>query len=345
MTTLVQGPEVDQATSSAADVRTCRLTLLVPVYNSEKTIGRLVDVIVSTLSPSITLHEIILVNDGSADRSHEVVLEAIERHPGIIKYIRLFRNFGEHNAVMCGLNYVAGDVVVIIDDDFQNPPSEIIRLVEKLYEGYDVVYSYYEKKQHNWFRNFGSKINDVAASILLSKPRDLYLSSFKVIAAPLVKIIVQYKGPFPYIDGLILRSTNRIGTQLARHADREEGKSGYTLGKLLHLWLNMSTGFSVLPLRIATYLGFLLSIIAVLLAVFFTYVRLAGPLFLREAIPPGWASTIVVITFFVGMQFSILGIIGEYLGRLFLTVNGAPQFLIRDTYGMAGADENEANEH
>ncbi len=343
MSTVTHRPEVAQTGGEATGVKDCRLTVLVPVYNSEKTIGRLVDTVVSALSESITLHEIILVNDGSADRSHEVVMEAIKRHPGTIKYIRLFRNFGEHNAVMCGLSYVSGDAVVIIDDDFQNPPSEITRLLGKLYEGYDVVYSYYEKKQHHWFRNLGSKVNDVAASILLSKPRDLYLSSFKVIAAPLVKIIVQYKGPYPYIDGLIMRSTTRIGTQLVRHGAREEGKSGYTLRKLIRLWLNMFTGFSILPLRIATYLGFLLSILAILLALYFTYVRIAGPVFLKEAIPPGWASTIVIITLFAGVQFSMLGILGEYLGRLFLTINAMPQFLVRDTYGIPDTEDADTD--
>ena len=321
----------------------CRLSILIPVYNSEDTIGRLVDTIVEALSARITLHEIILVNDGSVDRSHETVLAAMKRHPSLIKYIRLFRNFGEHNTVMCGLNYVTGDAVAIIDDDFQNPPLEIIPLVEKLYDGFDVVYSYYEKKQHSRFRNFGSKVNNLAATILLSKPRDLYLSSFKVIAAPLVRVIVQYTGPYPYIDGLILRSTTRIGTQLVQHDAREQGKSGYTIAKLFHLWLNMFTGYSVLPLRIATYLGFLLSFISVLLAVFFIYVRIGGPVFLQDAIPPGWASTIVVITFFVGLQFSLLGMIGEYLGRLFLTINGTPQFLIRDSYGLEAGEEEEVH--
>jgi len=314
------------------NLKDCKLAILIPVYNGSATISKLIDTVIETLSQSANLHEIILVNDGSRDNSHEVILEAIEKYPNYITYIQLFRNFGEHNAVMCGLNQLTADVVVIIDDDFQNPPSEILPLVTKLLEGYDVVYSYYEKKQHSLFRNIGSKINDKVATILLAKPANLYLSSFKAISSPLVKIIVQYQGPFPYIDGLILRSTTRIGTQLVQHAKREEGRSGYTIGKLLSLWMNMFTGFSIIPLRIATYLGFLFSILSVLLAIFFTIVRIQGPFFINADIPPGWASTVVLITFFAGLQLSIFGIFGEYLGRLFLTINESPQYLVRDIY-------------
>lgn len=319
---------------TALDIDDHRISILIPVYNSQDTIGELIDVVVSTLQPIANLWEIVLVNDGSADDSHKAVLAAMERHSGLIKYIQLFRNFGEHNAVMCGLNYVTGDSVTIIDDDFQNPPTEILRLVKKLSTGYDVVYSYYEQKQHSWFRNIGSKFNNRVATMLLNKPSDLYLSSFKTIDSSLVKIIVQYQGPYPYIDGLILRSTQNIGRQLCNHDDRKAGKSGYTLIKLIRLWSNMFTGFSVTPLRITSYLGVLVSFIALLLTIYFVIVSAVGPIFSDHEIPAGWASTIVLITFMSGLQLIMLGMIGEYLGRLFLTINNAPQFLIRKTYGI-----------
>jgi polyisoprenyl-phosphate glycosyltransferase len=316
-----------------------RLSILVPVYRSEATIGDLVDTVVETLTPQANLWEIILVNDGSPDNSHAVILRAMERHPGLIRYVRLYRNFGEHNAVMCGLNYVTGDCVAIIDDDFQNPPGQIVALVKRLYEGdFDVVYSYYEKKQHSWFRNAGSRVNDIVATLLLKKPHNLYLSSFKVMAADLAHLIVQYRGPFPYIDGLILRTTTRIGTQIVQHEARKEGKSSYTLAKLISLWLNMSTGFSVTPLRVAALLGLTISFVALLMVIAFTAEALTS-----NNLPPGWASTIVSITFFAGLQLSVLGMMGEYLGRLFLTVNGAPQFLIRDTHGIE--QESVQQEH
>lgn len=310
-----------------------KLAVLIPVYNSEDTIGELIDVLVETFEshPTITLWELILVNDCSQDNSHQVILAAMERHPGLIKYLHLYRNFGEHNAVMCGLNHLTADCVAIIDDDFQNPPSEISLLVDCLQAGdHDVVYSYYEEKRHSWFRNLGSWGNDRVATILLRKPPDLYLSSFKVIRADLVRIITQYTGPYPYIDGLILRSTKRIGRQLCKHADRKVGKSSYTLRKLIRLWLNMSTGFSVTPLRIAAYLGFFVSAVAVLMAIAFSLEYLLPDRYT----PPGWASTIVTITFLAGLQLSVLGVIGEYLGRLFLTISGSPQYIVREIYGI-----------
>jgi len=320
-----------------------KLSVLVPVYKSEATIGDLVDTVVEKLSPHINLWEIILVNDGSPDNSHACILEVMERHPGLIKYVRLYRNFGEHNADMAGLNHLTGDCVAIIDDDFQNPPTEILALVRKMIEGdYDVVYSYYARKKHSWFRNFGSMVNDRVASVLLKKPRKLYLSSFKVIRADLVRFICQYRGPYPYIDGLILRSTNRIGTQLVQHETRKEGKSGYTLAKLINLWLNMSTGFSVTPLRVVALIGFALSGLAMLMAAAFI-LEGASAHYLQQFLPPGWASTITTITLFAGLQMSVLGIMGEYLGRLFLTINGEPQFLIRETYGVEDSErEREA---
>jgi len=322
------------ATINNQTVEINKLSILIPVYNSEKTIGRLVDTIVAQLQTQFNALEIVLVNDGSIDNSHFCALQVVKRYPGMVKYIQLARNFGEHNAVMGGLNYVTGDCVAIIDDDFQNPPLEILNLVEKLRKGYDVVYSYYEKKHHSWFRNLGSAFNDWVATKLLAKPKGLYLSSFKVINAFLVRIVIQYNGPFPYIDGIILRSTTNIGRQLCRHEDREQGRSNYTLGKLIHLWSNMSTGYSITPLRIVSLIGLLISVLAIVLFIFFVTVRLSGSIFIQQDIPPGWASTITLITFFSGLQISVLGVIGEYLGRLFLTINRLPQFVVRDTYGL-----------
>ena len=309
-----------------------RISVLIPVYNSAESISTLVDTVIETLAPLASLWEIILVNDGSVDNSHKVVLSIVDRYPKIVKYINLMRNFGEHNAVMCGLQYVTGDSVTIIDDDFQNPPREILKMVRRLMEGYDVVYSYYDEKQHSFFRNLGSAFNDIVAALLLKKPRNLYLSSFKTIDVALIKLIVQYKGPYPYIDGLILRSTERIGMQLCHHEDRKTGSSNYTLRKLVRLWLNMFTGFSILPLRLTSYLGILVSFCSLLLALYFFLARAFGPIFTNQEIPIGWASTIVAITSLAGLQLIMLGMIGEYLGRLFLTMSGTPQFLVRKTY-------------
>jgi undecaprenyl-phosphate 4-deoxy-4-formamido-L-arabinose transferase len=306
------------------------VSILIPVYNSEGTIGQLVEVLVDTLRPHYEALQVVLVNDGSQDRSHEVATGLVQRYPGIVTYLRLSRNFGEHNAVMCGLNHVAGDCVVIMDDDFQNPPGEVKALVDKLGEGHDVVYSCYERKQHNWFRNLGSRFNDWVATHVLKKPANLYLSSFKAMDAFLVQLVTRYEGPFPYLDGLILRFTTRIGTQLVRHAKREEGHSNYNLRRLARLWLNMLTTCSVTPLRLASVIGLGMSVIGVGLALFFIVSYLAGGLLLNQPIPPGWASLIVCVTVFSGIQLSMLGVIGEYLGRLYLTENRLPQYAVRD---------------
>jgi undecaprenyl-phosphate 4-deoxy-4-formamido-L-arabinose transferase len=315
-------------------VKISKLSVLIPVYNSEETIENLVDQVVSELRSYVSALEIILVNDGSADDSYACTIRAAQRYPGVVKSIQLARNFGEHNAVMCGLNYVTGNCVAIIDDDFQNPPSEILRLVEKLCEGYDVVYSYYAKKHHSWFRRLGSAFNDWVATRLLNKPDDLYLSSFKVMNASLVRNLIEYQGPYPYIDGIILRSTRRIGRQLCKHESRKAGRSGYTIGKLMHLWLNMFTGFSITPLRIASFIGLFMSLSALFLIVFFIISRLTGGIIIKQEIPAGWASLIITVTFFAGLQLCVLGLIGEYLGRLFFTVNRLPQFVVREVYGL-----------
>ena len=312
-----------------------RVSVLIPVYNSEQTVGRLIDVVIETLQPTFDQLEIVLVNDGSLDKSHEVICSAIERHPSIIKYVRLARNFGEHSAVMCGLHHVSGDCVAIIDDDFQNPPDQIIRLVDKLLEGYDVVYSYYERKQHSWHRNLGSSFNDLVATRLLGKPRGLYLSSFKALNRFLIDAVIRYDGPYPYLDGLILRSTSVIGQQLCEHNQRTAGRSNYTLRRLCRLWLNMFTGFSILPLRVASILGLMMSAVGFLLALFFILSWAVEGIFMQnQDFPPGWASLIVCLTIFAGLQLSVLGMIGEYLGRVFQTMNRSPQFVIRDTYGV-----------
>lgn len=315
------------------------MSIIVPVYNSEHTIRPLVEQIARDLLDVLPDLQIVLVNDGSSDRSHEAILEILDgAHGGAVKYVDLARNFGEHNAVMCGLRYCDGAAAVIIDDDFQNPPEEIIKLVDRLDEGYDVVYSYYERKHHSWFRNLGSRFTDVAASRLLKKPRDLYLSSFKALNRFTIDAIKDYDGPYPYVDGLILRCTRSIGTQLCEHQPRQVGASNYTFRKLVALWLNMFTSFSVSPLRIGAYLGLIMSGLGFLLAIFFVVSWAVGGV-ISENIPKGWASLIVTLTFFSGIQLLVLGLMGEYVGRVFMTQNNQPQAVVRRVWEGAPSTE------
>lgn len=302
------------------------LSIVIPVYGGEKTIGPLTEQLIKNLNKYKL--EIILVNDGSPDNSHEVCLKLYQRHKSAIKYIQLAKNFGEHNAVMAGLNHVTGDYAVIIDDDFQNPPEEIEKLVERAIEDkLDVVYSYYAKKYHSGFRNLGSSFNNYIASFLLNKPRDFYLSSFKCLNHFIIGEITKYSGPFPYIDGLIWRSTRKIGKVLVKHQKRVEGKSGYNIRKLLRLYLNMFVNFSIYPLRISTFLGMLFSVLGMILTLYFIVDKLLHP-----EIPLGITTIIVLILTLSGIQMLMLGLIGEYLGQLLLANNQTPQFIIRHFY-------------
>jgi len=225
---------------------------------------------------------------------------------------------------MCALNYVTGNYAVIIDDDFQNPPEEIKKLIDEAVKGFDVVYSKYKKKKHNIFRNLGSKFNDIVATQLLQKPKGLYLSSFKVIEKSLVKEIIKYKGPFPYIDGLLLRCTNSFSSVYVNHNKREENKSNYTIKKLVSLWLNMFINFSVKPLRIFTTFGLVVSIASGFFALYFIAEKILNP-----TNPIGWASIMVSLFFFSGVQLIFLGLIGEYLGKSYLDQNKTPQWVIK----------------
>jgi len=312
-----------RAAATPGDGAPVRLSIVIPVYRGEATIGRLVHALVDCLSLDHAL-EIVLVNDGSPDNSARVCRELAET-VSTVRFVNLSRNFGEHNAVMAGLNHITGDYVVIMDDDFQNPPQEVIKLVREIRQGYDVVFAQYAVKQHHALRNLGSRINDWFAVLLLDKPRDLYLSSFKVLNRFVVDELIKYDGPYPYIDGLILRITRNYSQVRVAHDPRREGRSGYTLRKLVSLYLNMFTNFSILPLRLASIAGIVSSLLGILVAVGFVIEKIANP-----ALPTGWASMIVSLFLIGGIQLFALGMIGEYLGRLFLKDNGRPQFVVRE---------------
>ncbi len=298
-----------------------KLSVVIPVYNGSQTIRALVDTVLEELRDLDP--EIVLVNDGSHDDSEAVCEGIAGTHPAV-KFVSLRRNFGEHNAVMCGLNHMDAEYAAIIDDDFQNPPSEIRKLLAEAEKGYDVVYSRYAQKRHNWFRNAGSRFHNAMATVLLHKPPDLYLSSFKVIRREVVAEIVKYRGPFPYVDGLLLRVTNNISTVLVRHDARVEGRSNYTLGKLISLTMNMFLNYSIWPLRALTILGFVFLAIGLVSSVVFICEKILHP-----GIQIGWTSLMVAVLTLSGLQLTFLGLIGEYLGKTYLDRNGTPQWVVR----------------
>ncbi len=298
-----------------------KLSVVIPVYDSSATIGALVEALKGELSGLD--FEVVLVNDGSRDNSEKVCLWLVKAEKNIT-FISLRKNVGEHNAVMCGLKHCTGDCAVIIDDDFQNPPSEIMKLYDELQKGYDVVYSKYRKKAHSLFRNLGSRLNDFAANLLMEKPKHLYLSSFKIIHRDVIDEIVKYKGPFPYIDGLILRVTSSISSVEVEHSKRKEGKSHYNLARLVSLYLNMFVNFSIKPLRVMIFLGFFLFLVGVILLIAFILERLENP-----NIPMGWTAIATLIITFSGFQILFLGVMGEYVGKQYLDQNATPQWSVK----------------
>jgi len=301
------------------------LSIVIPVYNAAKTIESLCNTLIDLYSSVYNL-EIVLVNDYSADSSDLVCRRLHEQHEQIITYIKLARNFSEHNAVMAGLNSVTGSYCVIMDDDFQNPPEEVGRLVDEIVKGHDVVYTDYSVKNDSLFRNFGSMVNDRMANLVLRKPAGLYLSSFKIINRFLVDEIIKYTGPDPYIDAIILRSTANIGRLQVRHDKRMHGRSGYTFGKLVSLWGNMVVSYSLIPLRLIGIFGFLLASFGLFKG---------GHVLLDYLIPTvddlsDYETLTAVTAFFRGFQMLAISVVGEYVGRIYLALNNDPQFVIRE---------------
>src|SRR5580700_766145 len=298
------------------------LSIVIPVYNGADSIGELVAALEVLNIPGG--HELILINDGSPDNSLTVCRSLVERARVPITLVDLARNFGEHNAVMAGLRHARGAHVITIDDDLQNPPEEVGRLLAYAQQSSrEVIYTYYDEKQHAPWRNLGSRFTNWIAGFVLDKPKGFYLSSFRCMSAFVVREISRYDGPFPYVDGLILQVTQNIDRLLVTHLPRAVGRSNYTIRRLLRLWMSMFVNFSVMPLRISTLTGFALSLLG----------ALGGLSAIVEALfwspPPGWASLFAAVLLLSGVQLMILGIVGEYIGRLYLTANKKPQSVVK----------------
>ena len=302
-----------------------KISFVIPCYNSEKyiqnTVNSLQTVIQSKLQNYTT--EIILINDGSADNTFKEISKIAEENKNVIA-VDFTRNFGQHSAIMAGLNKCTGNIIICLDDDGQTPPEESIKLIENLDEGTDVVYARYKEKKHNKFRNIGSNINSYMAQKLLSKPKNLYISSFFAMKDYIKDEIISYENPYPYMEGLVLRTTNKIKNIDVQHKEREVGKSQYTIKKLLRLWMNRFTNFSVKPLRIAMVFSLLFIIIAIIFAIILIINKLMNPL-----VPLGWTSMIILMLIIGSAITFILGLIGEYVGRIYVSINNNPQYVIR----------------
>jgi undecaprenyl-phosphate 4-deoxy-4-formamido-L-arabinose transferase len=312
------------------------LSLVIPVYNGSRTIGPLVEQTIKIFGS--TSFEIVLVNDGSEDDSEMVCAEMAKKFPQSVTFVHLSRNFGEHSAVLAGFTQARGRYVAVLDDDGQNPPEEVVRMLDELKrKNYDVVYGHYIEKKHSRFRNLGSRFNDRIATLMLHKPKDLYLSSFKVMNRFLVNEIIKYRGPYPYTDGLIYRVTRNIGQIPVEHRVSQSGPSRYTLRRLVRLWLNMFLNFSIKPLRISVYVGLLASV----LSLFSLVAILIDKLWITKNVTLGIPTVLGSVVFFSGIQLMILGLVGEYLGRLYLDQTGTPQYVVR--YTMHGGSSEQGH--
>jgi glycosyltransferase involved in cell wall biosynthesis len=299
------------------------LSFVIPLFNSADTIEALVrDIDDLAVAGG---HEIVLVNDGSADRTAEVCHRLLHTTRVPVTYVEHARNFGEHNAVLTGWRHARGAHIVNLDDDGQNPPTEAIRLWQHAKAtGLDVVFGHYAVKQHSLWRNVGSRLTNTMTDWALDKPHGFYLSSFRCVSGFLARQVAVYTGPHPYIDGLLLQVTQRIGSIAVRHEARTAGTSGYTLRRLIRLWLSAWLNFSILPLRVATLVGLLTATtgLVALAAVVLLWYQERGPAY-------GWGWVMAAVLIFSGTQLVMLGLIGEYLGRMFLAVNQRPQAVVR----------------
>ena len=309
-----------------------KISFIIPCYRSEHTLGTVVNEITETMAAMADRYDydIFLINDSSPDGTAQVIEKLCEENDRI-RGISFARNFGQHAALMAGFRYSDGDICVALDDDGQTPANQVERLLNAIEDGADAVYAKYDHKKHSGFRNFGSRVNDMMLRIMLSKPKELFVSSYFAVRRFVVEDMIRYENSYPYVIGLVLRSTKRIVNVDIDHRDRMEGASGYTLKKLLGLWFNGFTAFSVKPLRIATFLGGLSACVGLLYGLYVIIRRLLFPI---PAEAMGFAALMSAIVFFGGMILLMLGLIGEYIGRIYISMNNSPQYVIRDRWNL-----------
>ncbi len=302
-----------------------KVSFVIPCYRSAKTLPKVVAEIEDTMAKlKDYAYEIVLVNDCSPDNTFEVI-RGICAEKDYVKGVNFAKNFGQHAALMAGLRETDGDYVVCLDDDGQTPADEVDKLFAKLDEGFDAVYASYAHKKHSLFRNLGSKINEIMTRIMLGKPKELFISSYFAVKRYIVDDMIRYENSYPYVIGLVLRATKNITNVEVNHREREEGNSGYTLKKLLGLWMNGFTAFSVMPLRIATSIGVICACAGFGYGVYTVVKRLLNP-----EVPAGFSALMAMLVFIGGMIMIMLGMIGEYIGRIYISMNNSPQYVIKE---------------
>ncbi|MFQ3567098.1 MAG: glycosyltransferase family 2 protein [Aggregatilineales bacterium] len=301
------------------------LSVIIPVYRSAESLTELTEALGQTLPALTSQYEVLFINDGSPDNSWDIITTLTERFPWV-RGISLMRNYGQHNALLCGIRQARYDVIVTMDDDLQHPPAEIERLLNKLAEGYDVVYGSPEQEQHGLWRNLASQITKIALQSSMGVDIARRVSAFRVFRTELRRAFADYHSPYVSIDVLLTWGTTRFAALHVPHQPRKYGQSNYTFRKLVTHALNMITGFSILPLQFASLIGFAFTLFGLIV-----FVYVIGRYLLEGGVVPGFAFLASIIAIFSGAQLFALGIIGEYLARIHFRSMERPVYTVRTT--------------
>ncbi|WP_330114620.1 glycosyltransferase family 2 protein [Pseudomonas sp. JS3066] len=304
-----------------------KYSIVVPVYRSESFVEKTVAEIMRAIAHFRIDAEIILVNDGSPDNSWGVIkrLAAENRN---IKSINFVKNYGQHNAVLCGFAHSTGDYVITLDDDLQNPPMEIGHLIEKANSGdFDLVFGRFREKKHSLFRRFGSKLIGFLNQKVFNKPSDIVLTNFRIIRRDLIERVLSHKTPYPYVPGLLLMYSTRMANVLVDHQERADGVSNYTLKKIISLMSRLLINYSSYPLRLLSTIGLFVSLVSFVVGLFY----LAHGLFLGVSVP-GWTTLVVLVSFLGGFIIALLGLVGEYLSRILDQLSTPQSYFIKEIH-------------
>ena len=310
-------------------------SVVIPVYNSETTLAPLYERLTAVFAEMGKRFEVIFVNDCSGDNSKQVLVELAKNHDNVV-FVDLLRNFGQHNAVMCGFSQVRGDFAITMDDDMQNPPEEIPKLIAKLEsDDLEVVYGSPTNKQHQHYRNVGSDTIHAVLKVLfrLKGNRE---SSFRLLTRKIVDCLLRFDNTFIFLDGLIYQNTSFVGYVDVEHKPRTVGASNYSLSRLISLSLNLFFSFSITPLRVIFILGMVLFLASLVYGAYIFVARIMGLISF-----PGFATVMILMSLLFGIMFMFMGVLGEYLGRIAININRAPQYSIRSV--TRGDDNNKAS--
>lgn len=310
------------------------ISVAIPCYCSENTIPIVVEELVEEFEKRDLSYQIVLVNDGSPDHTFSVIKEISLENPNIVA-INLSKNYGQHAARMAAIPFLKGDYIVYMDDDGQHPVDGIFQMIKKLEEGnYDVVYALFKNKKHSGFKKLSSRINTATLCFLTGKPKDVQNSSFSVMRSYILREMRKYKSPFPSWTGFIMQITRNIANVELEHYERMEGKSNYTLKKMIKLYMDSMTGFSIVPLRFSSLVGVITAILGFLLGIYSIMNKIINP-----GIPVGYTSLISIFLFIGGMIMLMLGLVGEYIGRIYMINNNLPQYTIKEVIGEQKDDK------